>query len=84
MLRSFAGGRLFGARYGDGPPWLLALHGWQRSHRDFEGVIVGRPGDGSSGDGPTAEGPTAEGPTTESTALDAVALDLPGFGASPP
>jgi pimeloyl-ACP methyl ester carboxylesterase len=40
VLRTFAGGRLFGERYGAGPPWLLALHGWQRDHRDFEGVIV--------------------------------------------
>ena len=39
MLRSFDGGRLFGVRYGSMPPWLLALHGWQRSHQDFEGVI---------------------------------------------
>lgn len=45
MLRSFAGGRLFGERYGAGPPWLLALHGWQRNHRDFEGAIAA-PGTG--------------------------------------
>lgn len=39
VLRSFADGRLFGARYGSGPVWLLALHGWQRSHQDFEAVL---------------------------------------------
>jgi pimeloyl-ACP methyl ester carboxylesterase len=39
MLRSFAGGDLFGVRWGSGPPRVLALHGWQRSHEDFTGVI---------------------------------------------
>lgn len=38
MLKTFAGGRLFGASYGDEPPWVLALHGWQRTHRDFDQV----------------------------------------------
>jgi pimeloyl-ACP methyl ester carboxylesterase len=40
-LSSFVGGRLWGVRYGDGPPWVLALHGWARDHRDFEGVLGG-------------------------------------------
>jgi pimeloyl-ACP methyl ester carboxylesterase len=48
VLRSFDEGRLFGVRYGTRPPWLLALHGWQRSHRDFESVIEQRAG-GASG-----------------------------------
>lgn len=39
MLRTFAGGRLFGARTGDGPPAVLALHGWGRTHRDFDAVL---------------------------------------------
>lgn len=39
MLRSFAGGRVFGARTGAGAPSVLALHGWGRSHRDFDGVL---------------------------------------------
>lgn len=45
MLRTFAGGRLFGARTGDGPPAVLALHGWGRTHRDFDAVLQppGRP-----------------------------------------
>jgi pimeloyl-ACP methyl ester carboxylesterase len=38
VLKTFAGGRLFGASYGDDPPWVLALHGWERSHRDFDRV----------------------------------------------
>ncbi len=40
-LTTFAGGRLFGARHGHQRPWVLALHGWQRSHRDFTAVLDG-------------------------------------------
>lgn len=40
MLRSFAAGSLFGARHGDGPPDVLALHGWGRSHADFDAVLA--------------------------------------------
>ena len=39
MLRSFVDGRLFGSRLGDEPPRVLALHGWGRSHRDFDAVL---------------------------------------------
>jgi pimeloyl-ACP methyl ester carboxylesterase len=45
MLRTFAGGRLFGTRSGDGEPKILALHGWGRTHRDFDAVL--RPVDAS-------------------------------------
>lgn len=38
-LRSFASGSLFGVRHRQGRPWVLALHGWQRSHRDFDAVL---------------------------------------------
>jgi len=41
MLRSFASGTLFGARHGSGPPDVLALHGWARTHTDFDGVLAG-------------------------------------------
>jgi len=43
VLRSFAGGRLFGETTGDGPPAVLALHGWRRTHRDFDAVLAGPP-----------------------------------------
>lgn len=39
MLTSFDQGRLFGARAGTGPPWLLALHGWRRTHADWDSVL---------------------------------------------
>ena len=41
MLSSFAEGRLFGSVTGTAPPRLLALHGWARSHRDFDAVVAG-------------------------------------------
>jgi pimeloyl-ACP methyl ester carboxylesterase len=41
MLQAFDDGRLFGAATGTGRPWVLALHGWQRTHRDFNRVLEG-------------------------------------------
>jgi pimeloyl-ACP methyl ester carboxylesterase len=46
VLRTFAEGRLFGSVTGPEPPRVLALHGWARSHRDFDKVVTG------DGDGP--------------------------------
>lgn len=41
MLKSFAGGRIFGVRYGQAPPQVVALHGWGRTNRDFQTVLEG-------------------------------------------
>ena len=41
MLTAFDNGRLFGARSGTGTPWVLALHGWRRTHRDFDSALDG-------------------------------------------
>jgi pimeloyl-ACP methyl ester carboxylesterase len=41
VLSSFAEGRLFGSVTGAEAPRLLALHGWARSHRDFDAVVTG-------------------------------------------
>ena len=41
MLKSFAGGRLFGGTWGSGAPTVLALHGWRRTHLDFAPVLQG-------------------------------------------
>jgi pimeloyl-ACP methyl ester carboxylesterase len=41
VLRAFAGGRLFGSVTGSESPRVLALHGWARSHRDFDTVVSG-------------------------------------------
>ncbi|MGC8498357.1 MAG: alpha/beta fold hydrolase [Acidimicrobiales bacterium] len=35
MLRALGGGTLFGSVVGDGPPRVLLLHGWRRTHADF-------------------------------------------------
>lgn len=40
-LSAFANGKLFGRRHGDGQPRVLALHGWSRTHADFDGVLSG-------------------------------------------
>ncbi len=39
MLKSFAGGALFGGGWGEGTPTVLALHGWRRTHDDFTPVF---------------------------------------------
>ena len=41
MLKAFAAGRLFGAAHGSGAPSVLALHGWGRTHRDFDATLDG-------------------------------------------
>jgi pimeloyl-ACP methyl ester carboxylesterase len=35
VLRSLAGGTLYGETWGEGPPLVVALHGWCRTHADF-------------------------------------------------
>ncbi|HEX3796203.1 MAG TPA: alpha/beta hydrolase [Acidimicrobiales bacterium] len=45
MIRSFAAGRLFGSVTGGASPQVLALHGWARTHRDFEAVLAPAGGD---------------------------------------
>lgn len=39
MLSSYDEGRLFGSRTGAAPPWVLALHGWGRTHADWDAVL---------------------------------------------
>jgi len=46
VLRTFAEGGMFGSVTGAEAPRVLALHGWARSHRDFDAVLSG------GGDGP--------------------------------
>ena len=41
MLKAFAGGRLFGTLHGSPPPRVVALHGWGRTHRDFDASLAG-------------------------------------------
>lgn len=39
MLRSLAGGALFGEVWGTGDPEVLVLHGWGRTYADFAAVV---------------------------------------------
>ncbi|MGH9045005.1 MAG: alpha/beta fold hydrolase [Acidimicrobiales bacterium] len=39
MLRSFGEGLMFGSTFGGASPKVLALHGWARTHRDFNPVL---------------------------------------------
>ena len=41
VLTTFADGRLFGMRHGDGAARVLALHGWARDHTDWTAVLGG-------------------------------------------
>jgi pimeloyl-ACP methyl ester carboxylesterase len=75
VLKSFAGGRVFGATWGHGAATVLALHGWQRTHLDFSPVFdpVGK------------ESALLVGPKHRlEDGLSVVAPDLFGFGATPP
>jgi pimeloyl-ACP methyl ester carboxylesterase len=39
VLKSFAAGQVFGSTWGPAPARVLALHGWQRTHHDFDAVF---------------------------------------------
>lgn len=67
MLRSLAGGSLFGEVWGQTPASVLALHGWARSHDDFTAALRAP----LEGDDPSDGG------------RGVLAPDLPGFGATP-
>jgi pimeloyl-ACP methyl ester carboxylesterase len=68
VLKSFAGGRVFGGTWGQGVPSVLALHGWRRTHLDFAPVFEGQ----------------AAGAPGSAHPLAALGPDLAGFGATPP
>lgn len=40
-LTSYGGGLLFGRSFGDGPPAVIALHGWGRKSDDFKAILAG-------------------------------------------
>lgn len=39
MLQAFCDGALFGSATGRSPAGVLALHGWARTHKDFDAVV---------------------------------------------
>ncbi|HZT68038.1 MAG TPA: alpha/beta hydrolase [Acidimicrobiales bacterium] len=74
MLKAFDSGRLFGSAWGSSPAWVLALHGWRRTHDDFEKVL-GQPGLDAvavdlPGFGATPPPPEAWGSAEYAAALD--------------
>ena len=46
MLRAFLDGAVFGTTTGDGVPSVLVLHGWRRTHEDFDQVAAELEGQG--------------------------------------
>jgi pimeloyl-ACP methyl ester carboxylesterase len=46
VLRALAGGTIFGSVTGTATPGVLALHGWARSHKDFDATLA--PADGAT------------------------------------
>jgi pimeloyl-ACP methyl ester carboxylesterase len=65
VLKSFAGGRLFGGTWGQERPSVLVLHGWARTHADFDGLFADRPGSMPSAIGPDLPGFGATPPPAE-------------------
>ena len=57
MLRTLAGGTLFGEVWGSPPPKVVALHGWRRTHADFAAVL----GPASAADAPATVAPDLPG-----------------------
>lgn len=89
MLNSFAGARLFGASFGPARPWVLALPGWMRTHRDFATVLDGLdaialdlPGFGSAVPPPPEAWSTAQYATHIAPVLDEMATGAVVLGHS--
>lgn len=87
MLRAFASGTVFGERVGEGPAWVLALHGWGRSYGDFDEVLAPARSDEAPldaialdlpGFGATPAPPAAWGSPEYARAVAAVVDEMPG------
>jgi pimeloyl-ACP methyl ester carboxylesterase len=87
VLLAYASGRVFGERVGSGPAWVLALHGWGRSHHDFDEVLAPARDDGAPldavaldlpGFGATPPPPAAWGSPEYASAVAAVLDEMPG------
>jgi pimeloyl-ACP methyl ester carboxylesterase len=83
VLRSFADGRLFGASTGSGPAAVLALHGWGRTHTDYDAVLTAGPSGALDaialdlpGFGATPPPPAVWGTTEYADAIAPVCLDV--------
>lgn len=81
MLKAFDSGRLFGTVHkGDGPPRLLALHGWRRTSSDFDKTLAALPAGALAldlpGFGASPEPPTVWGTEDYAKAVSAVLPEL--------
>lgn len=85
MLKAFDSGRLFGtvhrpAGSGDGPPRVLALHGWRRTSSDFDKTLAGLSAPALAldlpGFGASPEPPAVWGADDYAKAVSAVLPDL--------
>ena len=85
MLKAFDSGRLFGTVHkahgrGDGPPRVLALHGWRRTSADFDKTLAGLPAGALAldlpGFGASPEPPAAWGTEDYAEAVSAVLDEL--------
>ncbi|MGH8944900.1 MAG: alpha/beta fold hydrolase [Acidimicrobiia bacterium] len=81
-LRSYADGALFAEVLGEGPPRVLALHGWGRRGRDFAASLEGIPAIAPDLPGFGATPPPGEVMGAQGYA-DFVASLLPEFDAPP-
>jgi pimeloyl-ACP methyl ester carboxylesterase len=91
-LRAYAEGRLFGERFGQREPNVLALHGWGRSSRDFATLLPGMdavaldlPGFGASPPPASGAPSIATGSATPGAAwyAEQVAAALPEVASGP-
>lgn len=80
MLQAFAAGRLFGTAHGSGTPWVVALHGWRRDHRDFDATLDGIDSIALDlpGFGATPPPDSAWGAADYAAAIEPVLDELPG------
>jgi pimeloyl-ACP methyl ester carboxylesterase len=85
VLRAFLGGTVFGEQAGEGPPRVLLLHGWRRTHADLAGDagVLAAHGVASialdlAGFGATPPPPVAMGAKGYAEDLEALLAELAG------
>ncbi len=87
VLRAYASGRLFGESFGREAAWVLALHGWARTHQDFAAALGDLGVDGTAldaiaidlpGFGATPPPPRRWGSPEYAAAVAEVLDELPG------
>jgi pimeloyl-ACP methyl ester carboxylesterase len=87
VLRSFLDGAVFGTTSGEGPPRVLLLHGWRRTHEDFAAVARELAGSGAAslacdlpGFGASPPPPSSSGARGYATTLEPLVDELAVHG----